>query len=272
LEIHPAANVSSEARIGHQCSIAPGVYIPRGVVLGDRVVVGANSTFVDRMLDSSPPATLVGDRVIIGAGAVIYPGIILHAGAYILPGAVVTRNVPHDAIVEGNPATIVGYINTGRSSPRAPLIEKPNQRGIEALPVGGVALYRFPIIPDLRGNLTVGEFEKEIPFSPKRYFMVYGVPSREIRGEHAHRACHQFLLCIHGSCAVVADDGRQRVEVILDAPNVGLYLPPMTWGIQYKYSADAILLVFASHLYDPADYIRSYDEFVNLTKKITASS
>jgi dTDP-4-dehydrorhamnose 3,5-epimerase-like enzyme len=133
---------------------------------------------------------------------------------------------------------------------------------IEALAPRGVTLHHFPVIPDLRGNLTVGEFQREIPFVPLRWFMVFGVPSREVRGEHAHRECHQFLICLSGSCSVVADDGRQRVEVVLDAPQRGLYLPPMTWGIQYKYSADAVLMVFASHHYDAADYIREYDEFL----------
>lgn len=63
----------------------------------------------------------------------------------------------------------------------------------------------------------------------------------------------------------MVDDGRQRMEVMLDNPAAGLYLPPMVWGTQYKYSQDAILLVFASHSYDPADYVRDYTEFMALT-------
>ncbi len=136
--------------------------------------------------------------------------------------------------------------------------------------VPGVSVHQFSVVPDLRGNLTVGEFTKEIPFLPLRYFLVFGVPSREVRGEHAHRECHQFLICVRGSCAVIADDGVERVEVILDAPNRGVYLPPMTWGIQYKYSPDAMLLVFASHHYDAADYIREYDDFLELVGRSAA--
>ena len=112
--------------------------------------------------------------------------------------------------------------------------------------------------------MTVGEFEKEIPFAPQRYFSVFDVPNKEVRGEHAHKECHQFLVCIKGSCHVVADDGHQRQEFILDKPNKGIYLPPMVWGIQYKYSADAVLMVFASHHYDPDDYIRNYSEFMGV--------
>jgi hypothetical protein len=63
---------------------------------------------------------------------------------------------------------------------------------------------------------------------------------------------------------VVADDGTNRQEFLLDRPDVGVHLPPMVWGIQYKYSADAILMVYASHYYDGADYIRSYAEFCKL--------
>jgi UDP-2-acetamido-3-amino-2,3-dideoxy-glucuronate N-acetyltransferase len=98
---------------------------------------------------------------------------------------------------------------------------------------------------------------------PKRYFVVFDVPGKDVRGEHAHRECHQFLVCIRGSLAVVVDDGTAREEIALDAANVGLYVPPMTWAVQYKYSADATLLVFASDLYDPADYIRDYDKFLS---------
>jgi len=133
---------------------------------------------------------------------------------------------------------------------------------VQKTAVDGVTLHRMHVVPDLRGSLTVGEFQRQIPFTPLRYFIVFGVPSRETRGEHAHRQCHQFLVCVRGSCTVVADDGQRRVEVRLDSLDTGLYLPPMIWGIQYQYSSDAELLVFASHHYDADDYIRDYDDFL----------
>ena len=123
---------------------------------------------------------------------------------------------------------------------------------------------RLKNVKDLRGNLSVGEFPNDIPFEVKRYFLVYDVPSMETRGEHAHRNCHQFLICVHGSCAVVADDGHTRQEFRLDRPEIGIHLPPLVWGTQYKYSPDAVLLVFASEHYDAADYIRDYDQFTRL--------
>lgn len=125
-------------------------------------------------------------------------------------------------------------------------------------------LIKLPNHIDQRGNLTAGEFGRLIPFEVKRFFMVYQVPLVEVRGEHAHRECHQFLVCVRGRISVIADDGRTKDEFVLDRPDTGLYLPPMTWGIQYKYSPDAVLLVFASHYYDADDYIRDYDEFVAL--------
>jgi dTDP-4-dehydrorhamnose 3,5-epimerase-like enzyme len=83
-----------------------------------------------------------------------------------------------------------------------------------------------------------------------------------VRGEHAHRRCHQFLVCARGSVSVVADDGVNREEIVLESPSVGVYLPPMVWGIQYRYSPDAVLLVFCSEYYDASDYIRDYSEFL----------
>src|SRR5262249_38049086 len=130
--------------------------------------------------------------------------------------------------------------------------------------VGGVTLHRFKFVRDMRGDLSVGEFQKDIPFKPERYFLVFNVPSEKTRGEHAHYKCHQFLICVKGSCAVVVDDGNSRCEVLLDSPDKGIYLPPLTWCIQYKYSGDAILLVFASHPYEAEDYIRNYAEFVEV--------
>jgi hypothetical protein len=262
--IDPRAHVSTSARLAADSRVLPGAYVGTRVELDDGTVVGPNAVLLDA--DAATGPTLVRHGVVIGANAVVHAGLTLAAQAVVRPGAVVTRSVPPAAIVEGNPATITGYVDTRRDADAAlTRLATGSGAGVEHTGVRGVTFHRFPVIPDLRGNLTVGEFDRQIPFQPLRYFMVFGVPNREIRGEHAHRVCHQFLVCPRGSCAVVADDGKQRVEVLLDSPHLGIYLPPMTWGIQYKYSADALLLVFASHHYDGADYIRDYDEFKRLT-------
>jgi hypothetical protein len=132
--------------------------------------------------------------------------------------------------------------------------------------VPGVTLHKLKRVNDLRGDLCVGEFASLVPFVPRRYFLVFGVPSREVRGEHAHRRCHQFLVCVQGSVSVVVDDGSAREEVLLDAPDLGLHIPPMIWGTQSRYTPDAMLLVFASRRYEPSDYIRDYGRYQRLVK------
>ena len=134
---------------------------------------------------------------------------------------------------------------------------------VTLLAVDGVHLQRFSAFSDLRGRLTAGEMPTEaIPFEPKRWFLVYDVPSREVRGEHAHRVCHQFLISVHGRVNVAVDDGKQRAEAVLDDPTAGIYIPPLIRGSQFRYDEDAVLLVLASHSYDPDDYIRDYDTFL----------
>ncbi len=278
------------AVIGTDCNLCDGVFVENDVVLGDRVTVkcgvqlwdgitveddvfiGPNATFTNDRFPRSkvyPEAfarTLVRRGASIGANATILPGLEIGAGAMIGAGAVVTRSVPPNAIAVGNPARIVGYVKTQESSPVITATSDRQASGVVTTSVTGVTLHHLPHIEDMRGSLSVGEFERSVPFLPKRYFLVFDVPSREIRGEHAHRQCHQFLICVRGSCSVVADDGINRQEFLLDLPNLGLYLPAMIWGTQYKYSQDAVLLVFASEYYEAADYIRNHDEFVDLVK------
>lgn len=116
---------------------------------------------------------------------------------------------------------------------------------------------------DRRGELVVGEFGKQIPFEINRFFFVSNVPSGEPRGFHAHKECHQFLVCVNGNVTTDFDNGYQKSTVVLEQPDLGLYMPPMTWGAQYSYSPGAILLVLASHAYDPDDYINDYEVFKN---------
>jgi dTDP-4-dehydrorhamnose 3,5-epimerase-like enzyme len=201
----------------------------------------------------------------IGANATVLPGLEVGEHAMVGAGAVVTRSVPAHAIVVGNPARIVGYVDSARGAEPAPAgavettVPTPESRGTT---VDGVTLHRLPVHRDLRGSLTAADFGSAIPFLPKRCFIVHDVPGIEVRGEHAHRTCAQFLVCVTGSCSLVADDGTNREEFQLAANDVGVYLPPMVWGIQYRYSRDASLVVFASEPYDPGDYIRDYREFL----------
>jgi UDP-2-acetamido-3-amino-2,3-dideoxy-glucuronate N-acetyltransferase len=261
--------IENDVVIGDRVTVKSGVQLWDGLRVGDDVFIGPNASFANDRFPRSKKTpekflqTVVEAGASIGAGATILPGITVGSNAMVAAGAVVTRSVPPNAIVVGNPAKIVGYVDADRRKVAASE-SLAAEVGAQATQVAGVSLHRMPRVVDIRGSLTVGEFDRSIPFAVKRYFMVFDVPSMETRGEHAHRECHQFLICVRGSCAVVADDGAHRQEFLLDRPDVGVHLPPMVWGIQYKYSTDAMLLVFASHYYDSTDYIRNYAEFRQL--------
>jgi len=125
-----------------------------------------------------------------------------------------------------------------------------------------VRLVRLPQFEDLRGSLAVIEIARDLQLpAMERIFFVHSVPNQHVRGEHAHRQCHQVLLCTHGSVSVLVDNGSQRATVQLDDPNHALHVPPRVWASQFAFSSDAVLTVLASHAYDEADYIRTYDEF-----------
>ncbi|MFS2005423.1 WxcM-like domain-containing protein [Duganella sp. CT11-25] len=256
---YPGAEVGEHCRVHGFTQLWPGVRLEAGAELGPGVTLEA---------PASPQAQVgivIGPQARVGAGALICRGVRLGQGAVVAAGAVVAQDVPPYAVVSGSPARITDYVQNASGAPAMAWHQRatfPQQPSVVPLGVGGVTLHRFKFLQDPRGDLSVGEFDKEIPFLPKRYFLVMNVPSDKTRGEHAHRQCHQFLVCVKGSCAVVVDDLDQRCEVQLDSPDLGVYLPPMTWGIQYKYSSDAVLLVFASDYYAADDYIRDYDEFV----------
>jgi dTDP-4-dehydrorhamnose 3,5-epimerase-like enzyme len=129
------------------------------------------------------------------------------------------------------------------------------------LAVKAARLLPLPVITEDRGSLTFGEYDSHLPFPPRRYFVVYDVPRGQVRGEHAHRRSEQVHVCLRGNVAVTVDDGRQRDEVVLEGPHVGLYVPPLVWTTLTRHSEDALLLVLASDVYDPADYIRDYEAF-----------
>jgi UDP-2-acetamido-3-amino-2,3-dideoxy-glucuronate N-acetyltransferase len=286
--IQAFAHVMPGATIGRDCHIGDHTFIENDVIVGDRVTIhggvqlwdgvrieddvfiGPNATFTN---DRYPRSNQRPERVLptivkrgasIGANATILPGITIDEQVMVGAGAVVTRNVPRNAVVAGSPARIISYAGV-RPAPSSP-VEIPVETGPTETGVEGVILRRLPVAPDLRGNLSFGEVGGEIPFEIQRYFVVFDVSGEQVRGEHAHRTLHQFLICVHGRCCVVADDGSHAQEFLLNEPNLGLYIPPMTWAVQYKYSRDGVLLAFTSALYDPADYIRDYGEFLELKK------
>jgi UDP-2-acetamido-3-amino-2,3-dideoxy-glucuronate N-acetyltransferase len=132
--------------------------------------------------------------------------------------------------------------------------------------VDGVSLLQLPKITSDLGSLIVAELGAGLPFTARRIFTLLDIPAGEARGIHAHRKCEQFLICMRGSVTAVVDDGTARQEILLDSPTIGLYMPAMTWGTQYDYSSDALLVVLASDPYDATDYLEDYEEFQALRK------
>lgn len=296
-QIHPLADVQTDtvgantkiwqfcvvlsgAKIGADCNICANVFIENDVTIGDRVTIkcgvqlwdgiqikndvfiGPNVTFTNDKFPRSKhypekfSSTIVESDASIGANATVLP-VRIGRFAMVGAGAVVTQDVPPYAIVVGNPARIIGYVNAKHESVASSLGEKTAYLGKT-----GAKIYPISSFSDMRGSLSVLEWEKQVPFLVKRLFYTYDTISTKVRGEHAHKECHQFLIAVSGSLSVIADNGTDREEFMLDSPAKGLHLPSGIWGIQYKHKPGTVLLVLASHEYDKADYIRDYDEFV----------
>ena len=261
--------IEGEAVLGDRVTIKSGVQVWDGVTLEDDVFVGPNATFTNDLFPRSRrrpaefPKTHVCRGASIGANATILAGTTIGRNAMVGAGAVVTRSVPPNAIVTGNPARIRGYVSAdGSAAAGAPRSVPEHEVGTRETGVAGVTLHRAALRRDLRGSLVATEFGDDVPFDPKRAFLVFDVPGSEIRGEHAHRECHQVISCVRGACSILVDDGRTREEFRLDDPTLGIHVPPMVWSSQFGHTPDALLHVLASHHYDAADYIRDYDEFL----------
>lgn len=284
------AHILKGARIGADCNICDHTFIEGGAVVGDRVTikcgvqlwdgvtlehdvfVGPNATFTNDPFPRSgcPPAefmrTLVRRGASIGANATLLPGVTVGAGAMVGAGAVVTRDVPPGAIVMGNPAVVTGFVQRASRTGASEVFAAPARAKTPLIADAG--LYELPRVTDDRGHLSFAELGASLPFAVVRYFLVFGVPSQEIRGEHAHRMLDQFLVCVHGSCSVRLFDGDAGEEILLNRPDLGLHVPPLVWTTEYKYSPDAVLLVLASDIYREDDYIRDVDEYLALQQKM----
>jgi hypothetical protein len=264
--------IESDVIVGDRVTIKCGVQLWDGVRLEDDVFVGPNATFTNDPFPRSkqyPEAfaqTVVRRGASIGANATILPGLTIGRDALVGAGSVVTRDVPDRAIVVGNPARVTGYTDTHLVGSRTSDDRESSLPHDEPSRVGGVRAINLDRALDMRGALVAGETSKHIPFNPERFFVVHDVPTQEVRGAHAHRQCEQFLVCLQGSVNAIVDDGVARAEYRLDSPHTGLYMPAMTWGSQYRYSENAVLLVIASHPYDADDYIRNYDDFLHAVR------
>lgn len=126
-----------------------------------------------------------------------------------------------------------------------------------------VVKYMFQPHGDARGQLIALEEFRDIPFEIKRVYYMYDTAEGVVRGCHAHRKLEQILICIHGSCKIKLDNGKEKKIVPLERPYEGLYVGNSMWREMYDFSPDAVLMVLASEVYDESDYIRDYQEFLD---------
>jgi len=271
------SRVGPEVQIGGACVIgehsilagkillAPGVEIGSQVYLRGPLTIETDVRIAARScIDASGGGAIVlGENASIGANSTLWPGIKVGKRARVEPGSVVTKNVPAMAVVAGNPAQIVRYSGVPNTPPQA---QTAVTAEVTPTAIRGVTLRRLPLHEDLRGSLTFGEAARHVPFAIQRYFLSFAVASEQVRGEHAHRSLHQFLVAAHGRVHIVADDGVNQADFLLDRPDLGIHIPPMIWSVQYRFSPDAVLLALCSEPYDAADYIRDYAEFLALVR------
>lgn len=276
------AHVLPGARIGADCNICDGVFVENDVIVGSRVTVkcgvqlwdgvtleddvfvGPNATFTNdpfprsKVYSDRPARTVVERGASIGANATVLPGVRVGAHAMVGAGAVVTHDVPPNAVVVGNPARVVRFVDAPE---RDGCADAPSAGAAPEPIVRGATLYRLPVVRDGRGTLSFGEVEAQLPFVPRRYFVISDVPAHAVRGAHAHRVLEEFLTCVRGSCAVMVDDGVRRAEVVLDSPAVGLHIGPDVWRVHYRHAPGTVLVVLASDVYREEDYVRDYRDF-----------
>ena len=260
--------IENQVVIGNKVTIKSGVQIWDGVTLEDEVFVGPNVSFTNDKFPRSKKhqkkvmQTIIRRGASISSGAIILPGIEVGENAMIGAGAVVTNNVPANAIVKGNPGRITGYVDSSQIDVAQNYSSIEGEVSNLLIDVKGVEIIGLKTFSDIRGNIAIANIKDDIPFEPKRFYMIYGVPSKETKGQYALKTCHQFITCARGSCKILLDDGKNRKEILLDSPRIGLYIHPKVWVSQYRFSEDALLSVFASEEYNPEDYIRNYSEFL----------
>lgn len=225
--IAPAAFPDGDIVVGQRVVIGDGVELGPGVRIGDDVEVGA--------------------RAEVGAGSQVMPGVRIGPEARLCDGAVVAQDVPALAVVQGNPASVVGYLpGTSSDSDASPSRYARRLRKVK----------------EPRGALAVLEHGRELTFQPRRCLVIYDVPDGGHRGDHAHKTLHELIVCVRGSCKVVLDDGKGSREILsLEQPDFAVEVPPMVWVAQFGHTADAVTLVFSSAAFSPSDYVEDYDEF-----------
>lgn len=271
--------IENDVTIGNHVTLKCGVQLWDGIQIEDHVFIGPNATFTN---DKMPPSrkdadwlqrTSIQRGASIGANATILPGITIGANAMVGAGAVVTRDVPANAIVIGNPARICGYTNRAVSD-----IDSNNELNMGLVKTcwstkhGPTSLnsgdrVEFPPVHDQRGNLSFIEGGRHIPFEIKRVYYLYDVPGGSERGGHAHKLLHQVVIAMSGSFDLILDNGCESKRIHLNRPYFGIYIGPGVWREMDNFSSGSVCHVIASRVYEEEDYIRDYDTFLAWSKR-----
>lgn len=127
-------------------------------------------------------------------------------------------------------------------------------------------IMKLKAMVDERGKLIALENGKNLPFEIKRVYYIFDTSPKFDRGGHAHANLEQLMLCLAGSCEFILDDGKNKEKIILNSPELGLYIGKNMWREMKNFSYDCRLVVLASDFYDENEYIRNYDEFLESLK------
>jgi dTDP-4-dehydrorhamnose 3,5-epimerase-like enzyme len=136
----------------------------------------------------------------------------------------------------------------------------------EQLPEG-CRLFDLDVRGDARGSLVALESHRNVPFELRRAYYIFGTQSGVERGHHAHHDLRQIAIAVSGSCKMTLDDGAERRTVLLDRPDRALQIGTMIWREMSAFTPDCVLLVLADRHYDEGDYIRDYQQFLQLVRK-----
>ena len=137
-----------------------------------------------------------------------------------------------------------------------------NQSNRSIMSIEECIFIEFPKVSDPRGNLTFVESQRHVPFKINRVYYLYDVPGGATRAGHAHKDLKQVITAISGSFDVHLDDGKKTKVIQLNRPNIGLFVPPLTWRVLDNFSSGAVCLSIVSDYYKEIDYFRDYDEFI----------
>ena len=131
-----------------------------------------------------------------------------------------------------------------------------------------VKIIQLPKILDSRGNLSFFENSNQIPFDIKRTYWIYDVPGGEMRGSHAFKESHEFIIALSGSFDIVLNDGENEMKYSLNRSYYGLYVPNLLWRSIENFSTNSLALIVSSIPYDAIDYIRDFDEFKMIRNEV----